>query len=564
MIVGESWGREELFAGKPFVGQSGQEFERICQEAGIPWDSCLRTNVFNIRPPNNDIGRLLPPFDKKGPFFRCLNLPPSMIAEVQRLYRQIEAFPRTLIIAAGNYALWALSDVSSYARKSYPGLDGSRNEPTGILNWRASQIHTEALPSGRQIPLLPIIHPAAILREWAYRQTTVCDLQRSANVLHSWQPRNPPRIIIPRSVAEIYSWFQHILAQTQGGNKIRLANDIETYKGLITIIGFGRGNFDETGEALVIPLVRAIGEGQICSWWSIREEAEIFSIIRSILSHPSILLEGQNYLYDTQYFIRWMNVRPRCDMDTMRGQHLLFPGTPKGLAYLSSLYCKYHRYWKDDGKDWAISGDQEAQLLYNGEDCLRTFECATVIRKLICDFELSEQWRWQQKKSEMVLDIMLRGIRTDLKHRDLLRRQVMLEKIRIHARLARMVPKFLLPEMKTSKVPWWESEHQQKILFYEILGLQGKLHRKTKRPTINDEALNDLEKEYPEFSTLWKHLKAERSLGVFFSTFLEAKIDPDSRMRSSFGEAETFRLTSSANVFGSGTNMQNIPSGDEE
>ena len=35
----------------------------------------------------------------------------------------------------------------------------------------------------------------------------------------------------------------------------------------------------------------------------------------------------------------------------MLAQHVLFPGTPKDLAYLSSLYDPYHVYWKEDHKE---------------------------------------------------------------------------------------------------------------------------------------------------------------------------------------------------------------------
>jgi DNA polymerase I-like protein with 3'-5' exonuclease and polymerase domains len=56
-----------------------------------------------------------------------------------------------------------------------------------------------------------------------------------------------------------------------------------------------------------------------------------------------------------------------------------------------------------------------------------------------------------------------------------------------------------------------------------------------------------------------------RSLGVFRSTFLEAPVDTDERMRCSFNitGTETFRFSSSENAFGSGMNLQNVPSGDE-
>jgi len=54
-----------------------------------------------------------------------------------------------------------------------------------------------------------------------------------------------------------------------------------------------------------------------------------------------------------------------------------------------------------------------------------------------------------------------------------------------------------------------------------------------------------------------------RSLGVFLSTFVNAPLDIDSRMRCSFNIAgtETYRFSSSKNAFNSGLNLQNIPKG---
>lgn len=530
-------------------------------EAGLDRGQILCTNVVNRQPPKNELERLFLPYSRTTPMFRRLNPPTDIIAEVHRLHSQLEAYPRKLIIAAGNWSLWALSNNTGIGSKTIaPGV--TVKVPTGITSWRGSHLYTDA-----GIKLLPIIHPAAILREWKWRQTTVQDLRR-AHQVDDWWPQEgfEPRIKIPRSADECIEYLEQLLLSANNGPPLRLANDIETHKGLITVIGFGYGGFSHEGRALVTPLIRANGPHEFDSWWPPRAEAYIINLIRQILTHPNILIEGQNYIYDTQYFIRWLGVQPRCDFDTMLAQHLLFPGTPKGLDFLSSLYCHYHRYWKEDGKDWDVEGNQEKNLLYNGEDCLRTYECATVLRSIIKSFGMEKQWENEKEKWLLALEMTREGIRVDVEHRAKLRKEVFLEQQRVHSRLAAFIPESIIPKLKSSKVPWYCSEKQQKILFYDIMGLEAKTHRKTKRPSVNDESLNLLEEEYPELRTLFLHLKAERSLGVFRSNFLDAEVDSDNRMRSSFNPAgpETFRWSSSANVFGSGTNLQNIPEGDED
>jgi len=56
-----------------------------------------------------------------------------------------------------------------------------------------------------------------------------------------------------------------------------------------------------------------------------------------------------------------------------------------------------------------------------------------------------------------------------------------------------------------------------------------------------------------------------RSLGVFHSTFVQAGLDVDGRMRCTFNVCgtETYRFASSKNAFNTGMNLQNVPKGGE-
>ena len=94
-------------------------------------------------------------------------------------------------------------------------------------------------------------------------------------------------------------------------------------------------------------LVVRNSEGGFESYWTPIQEAEIIRHIRRLLSHPNIRIIGQNFIYDTQFIQHWFGVTPRLSHDTMLAQNVVFPGTPKDLGYLSSLYCQYHWYWKE-------------------------------------------------------------------------------------------------------------------------------------------------------------------------------------------------------------------------
>jgi DNA polymerase-1 len=99
-------------------------------------------------------------------------------------------------------------------------------------------------------------------------------------------------------------------------------------------------------------------------------------------------------------------------------------------------------------------------------------------------------------------------------------------------------------------------------LFYEDLAQPVIRHKISGLPTLNDEALQKISKREPLLRPLINSISDERTLGVLRSTFIEMPLDNDQRARTSFNicGADTFRFSSSENAFGSGGNLQNIPS----
>ena len=54
-LVGEAPGEQEALEGKPFVGSSGHLLDELLKMAGLARDEMLVTNVFQERPPKNDV-----------------------------------------------------------------------------------------------------------------------------------------------------------------------------------------------------------------------------------------------------------------------------------------------------------------------------------------------------------------------------------------------------------------------------------------------------------------------------------------------------------------------------
>ncbi len=80
--------------------------------------------------------------------------------------------------------------------------------------------------------------------------------------------------------------------------------------------------------------------------------------------------------------------------------------------------------------------------------------------------------------------------------------------------------------------------------------------------TSDEDAILRLHKQYPDEPILTLIISYRKD-SKLISTFLEAEVDEDGRMRTSYNVSGTknFRISSSKNLWGSGTNLQNIPVG---
>lgn len=559
VIVGESWGSEEKANHKPFQGQSGQELNRMLAEAGIARDSVLCTNLVNIQPVDNNVWTL---FENGPPTVAGLTPGRHVVSGLRRLFRQLDSSPRRLIIATGNYPLWALTNVAGTS----PNGKGNPRVPSGISNYRGSQLyrvrHAIDDRSSSSIPVLPIIHPAAILRQWSNRALTVHDLRTRVplGLDGRWSRRAyrfDHRPSFERVVGQLSTWLY-------SKTPVVLAADIET-KGncLITCLGLA----DSADYAITIPFVMQDDARRLVSFWSRRDEITIRKMLCVLFTSPHVSWIGQNFLYDMQYIHAEYGVTPRLSHDTLIAQNLLLPGTPKDLGHLSSLYCSHHVYWKDDSKEWDTKGNLDQHLLYNCEDAARTFEIAEAQGRLLATTDLARHWPEELFKFNLAWRMMKRGLRIDIEARKTVGLQLVERILEMERILLRVVPQATIAGcgIKSAK-PWLRSSAQTKWLLYELWGLPEQRDRRTKKPTVGKEALQTLADRFPRLRLFFESLRELRSLANIYSNAIEAQLEPDGRMRGSFNPAgtETFRWSSSQNGFRRGMNLQNIVAGGED
>jgi DNA polymerase len=542
MLVGEAYGEHEEIAGEPFVGASGQELNRMLHDAGIMRSECFITNLVNARPPENDITAWIPKTKREitSAHIQLHNrkVLPIVAAGYKNLLMEIEAVKPKVILALGNYAMWALAQ----------HIVG---DPKGINNWRGSILEF------RGIPLIPSIHPVNVLDQYYLRRALVADYKSAKRFADGKPPVKPQwNFILRPTFDQAMKKLQELFHGLSTGRYEWIDFDIETRAGHIACVGLSWS----LTEAICIPFMCLESYD---GYWSEHEEGYIVWWLYRVLTHPNVKVRWQNGLYDAQYTYKHWHFVPRGAQDTMISWHAIFSDLPKALHYQASLLCDYYIYWKDEGKRWEPKMGEEQLWSYNGTDCVRTREVGEHELRIAEELGLKQVHDWQQKMFWPVLQAMQRGVAIHEENRKRLAREVDEELERRHSFLRDVVGHPINPR----------SPKQMMALFYDDLQQQVVMKRAKKRqpsrPTCDDEALQKIGAREPLLLPLTNAIADIRTLEKFKSDFINARRSDDGRMRCSYniGGSEsgksapkTFRLSSSEDAFGNGCNLMTIPS----
>lgn len=551
MLVGEAFGYEEERSGEPFAGASGQELNRMLHGVGIMRSECYVTNLVNSRPPNNDISRWIAE-KKKDITYQHVQLRDKYVLPIvregyQRLLKEIELVNPNIIVCFGNVPMWALTGA------------------WGILKWRGSQLTAKTLwlddciRQEHERKLIPTIHPASVLRMWSQRALVINDLKRVKKEMLTKGYSNLPnwKFQLRPNFNTVMSVLAGLQSDVEHCSDIWIDLDLETRTGHIACCGLSWSRLD----AISIPFMCVENrEG----YWTVEEEATIIHAIYKLTTHPNCHIRWQNGLYDAQYIYRHWHFVPcqgnHASQDTMISHHTLFAGLPKRLDFQASMYCDHYLYWKDDGKTWTKDISEDQLWSYNCVDCVRTREVGEVESQTIDTMHLREVETFQQELFWPVLQAMQRGVRIDEKVRSAFAMELQDAMSKREAFFEQALGHPFNPR----------SSLQMTKLFYEDLQIRPVMSRPKKgapsHVTCDDEALEVIKTREPIVRPFIQAIQEYRSLGVFLSTFVLAKLDYDKRMRCSYNISgtETYRLNSSKNAFESGTNLQNIPKGNEE
>lgn len=318
MAIGEAPGEQEELSGIPFFGPAGQEFDRLCLEAGFKRSELYLTNVLRTRPPFNKLEALcvqkkdLPGSYTLPPLSTGKYLHPDLLPELDRLRSEIAEVKPWLVLTLGNTALW--------------GILGQ----TGITKLRGT---IQPGPGGYKV--LPTYHPSAVLRQWDLRPILLADLIKARYESEFPEIRRPQRsLLINPTLEEIRETYEVCKHEA----KI-IATDVETKKGQITSCSFSwRKDF-----AIVIPFVD-LRQPDRSFWRSLAEECQAWLQVQAFLALPQPKL-FQNGLYDIQYYRRHGLHIENILHDTMLLHHAMYPEMLKGLGFLGSVYTN-EASWK--------------------------------------------------------------------------------------------------------------------------------------------------------------------------------------------------------------------------
>lgn len=360
VLLGEAQGEAEQRLGVGFVGSSGIELLRMLNEAGVleltdvdhrylskfyqSSDNSLidaiwrlhpeihRTNVFQQHPPGNKLEAFCGPKASGlltyGPLLQAKYVRKEFAYELDRLGDELLAVDPNLVVCLGNTALWALTGAS------------------GVTKHRGTTRLSTHCAS--DFKLLPTFHPAAVLRQWELRPTTIIDLMKAGREREFPEIRRPQRLIWIEPGHEDMERFYNEYIQ---GCSI-LSVDIETRANQITEIGFAPNE----RHSIVIPFYDSRKKGRNY-WPSITDERRAIAFCRRVLEDRTIPKLLQNALFDVAFLWRCWGIRVYgVEEDTMLLHHALQPESLKGLGFLGSIYTD-EGAWKQMRKFTTIKRD---------------------------------------------------------------------------------------------------------------------------------------------------------------------------------------------------------------
>lgn len=533
IVVGEAPAKNEVREGRPFMGRGGDVLNTILRSANIPRESVYITNA-SLEPVSTVV--------KDLHFFQWKTKnnfgPPTQayLDGIAQLVRDINEIRPNVVIALGNYALWALM------------------QHQGIMNWRGSILWSRLA----NVKVVPTIHPAALLRGrdddgrtttkeggtggmWKMLSAVVHDVQKA-----KVQSKFPEYKLRPRNIL-----FNPVGAEAEAAVDRLLRGkvmhfDVETHGGTnLSMAGFSDGD----PEWAVVWLAKNYGFHTL-------EEGTItypgqLGIIKGLLE-SDIPKAGQNiHNYDVPMLdsigIHVRNIW----WDTLVAQHVLVPDLPKKLAFQTSIYTDIP-FYKPEGKILGkikSPSDLRQAVNYCGKDVCSTSEIQPQQEEILKERHILDYFEHRMRMVEPLREAMRDGFKANL---------------HLLWRLAKETDEKLQKATKDlNALAGYEvnanSHVQVKKLLYEDRKIPERRHKG--KLTSDAHVLADITARSGDPAPAL--ITSVRGNQKLLSNYYNAKIlSPDGRIRTTFnlaGIKHSGRVSSSDPLWGPGIPIQTIP-----
>jgi uracil-DNA glycosylase family 4 len=491
MIVGESPGREEESEGRPFIGQAGQLLDRAIEVSPLRREEIFITNAVKVKPRG----------DKSKFFFEGGAPTPAYLGGIIELGQEIQEVQPNIILAFGNYALWALT------------------QETGVFEKRGSPIRAKL----GQAWVIPSIHPAWYLRSRQWQKSPILewDVRKAARL--SVEPFSPPEreYILEPSEQELMTALERFRrAETLSIDTEWYSPEHLAYMGIT----------DSPDFAIVV------------------EPYDDFrkTILQEMLRLP-VPKVMQNAMFDVVALARLgFDVANMAD-DTMVAWHWCWPRLgEKSLNFISSVMTD-EPYYKGD-IEFVGQGDKRGKA-YCCTDTTVTLEAMQAIRER--EFPATRGGRGYEISMKMMdpfLEASKLGILVDQERLAQLEQQHLEKADQIEAALA---------ETLGHPINCRSGPQVCKVVYDEI-GIPGRTKRTSAQDVLMDIAASETREDVKAVLTAIIRVRQNRNI---VSRYLHSGIvDHDGRARANWNLANTLsgRL-STTKPWWPGVSLQTVP-----
>lgn len=548
VLVGEAPGVQEEACGRPFVGPAGKELLRIMHTVGLARSDCYITNVIKEHPPRDDINKFIR-FGKYGEAIETEEFKKYK----EQLKHELMLCKANVIVALGNVPLYTLTG------------------KTAITKRRGSIYESTLVPKRK---VLACIHPSSALRKYIHGMFIRMDLRKAI------RESDFPEIILPvrdikikPTFPEVMHYLDNIKSMNKEGDLI--AFDIEVVNEEVSCISFAKTPTD----VMSIPF---IFHGT--DYFNPDQELDIWLMIASILEDERIKKVGQNLIFDCSFLYRKMGIKVRNVEDTMIIQAIMYPDFPKGLDFITSMWTS-EPYYKDEGKKWFKIGGSETDFwIYNAKD---SAICREVFPKQAEECKIQgniETYKRQVALVQILVYMQERGLRVDVDGMRNASVEADEKIVEMMKELSTITNRSVAIKMETNpdvykvvsetgdvevldkasfsryckiyNVLNTASAQQLSSFFYGEKRIQP--YYKDGKVTTDEMAMKRIARKGVREAEIIRDI---RKLKKLKGTYFDINLSKDNRLRSSMNPVGTKngRLSSSEDIFGEGSNIQNLP-----